>query len=178
MTREEIISGLKFTVEMFLLDPMTGETYTEPRNDMDKTTIDACKGAIELLEQKPSVSENPNNCDLISRQEAIDAANKVIERDTSGNNDVVNAMIAWSAYIKSLPSVKPQEPTGHWIIIDDCEKFIAKCSECGQIEDSRMIGKYAYCHCGARMSENPTGSKPEISSFYGLRSYVGKGANE
>ena len=66
-----------------------------------------------------------------------------------------------------------EEPkTGHWIIIDDCEKFIAKCSECGQIEDSRMIGKYAYCHCGARMSENPTGSKPEISSYYGLKSYV------
>ena len=42
--------GLKFTVEMFLFDPSTGETYTEPRNDMDKTTIDACKGAIELLE--------------------------------------------------------------------------------------------------------------------------------
>ena len=53
MTREEIISGLKFTVEMFLLDPITGETITEPRNDMDKTTIDACKGAIELLEQEP-----------------------------------------------------------------------------------------------------------------------------
>lgn len=52
MTREEIISGLKFTVEMFLLDPITGETLTEPRNDMDKTTIDACRGAIELLEQE------------------------------------------------------------------------------------------------------------------------------
>ena len=51
MTKEEIISGLQFTVDMFLLDPNTGETYTEPRNDMDKTTIDACKGAIELLEQ-------------------------------------------------------------------------------------------------------------------------------
>ena len=53
MTREEIISGLKFTIEMFLFDPSTGETYTEPRNDMDKTTIDACKGVIELLEQEP-----------------------------------------------------------------------------------------------------------------------------
>ena len=51
MTKEEIIGGLKFTVDMFLLDPSTGETYTEPRNDMDKTTIDACKGAVELLEQ-------------------------------------------------------------------------------------------------------------------------------
>lgn len=51
MTVKEIIDGLKFTVDMFLFDPMTGETYTEPRSDMDKITIDACKGAIELLEQ-------------------------------------------------------------------------------------------------------------------------------
>ena len=51
MTIKEIIDGLKFTVDMFPFDPTTGETYKEPRNDMDKTTIDACKGAIELLEQ-------------------------------------------------------------------------------------------------------------------------------
>lgn len=49
MTIEEIINGLKFTVEMFLFNPSTGEYYTEPRNDMDKTTIDACNGAIEVL---------------------------------------------------------------------------------------------------------------------------------
>jgi hypothetical protein len=52
MKKEEIINGLKFTVDMFLFDPSTGEEYTEPRNDMDKTTIDACRGAIELLEQE------------------------------------------------------------------------------------------------------------------------------
>ena len=51
MTIKEIIDGLKFTVDMFLFNPGTGEIFTEPRNDMDKTTIDACKGAIELLEQ-------------------------------------------------------------------------------------------------------------------------------
>lgn len=51
MKIKEIIDGLKFTIDMFLFDPTTGETFTEPRNDMDKTTIDACKGAIELLEQ-------------------------------------------------------------------------------------------------------------------------------
>lgn len=51
MTIKEIIDGLKFTIDMFLFDPTTGETYKEPRNDMDKTTIDACKGAIVLLEQ-------------------------------------------------------------------------------------------------------------------------------
>ena len=51
MTLKEIIDGLKFTVDMFLFDPITGKTFTEPRNDLDKTTIDACKGAIALLEQ-------------------------------------------------------------------------------------------------------------------------------
>lgn len=44
-----------------------------------------------------------------------------------------------------------QEPTGHWIIIDDCELFMAKCSECGEVVDSRMINDYSYCHCGAKM---------------------------
>ncbi len=51
MTITEIISGLKFTIEMILFDPNTGEEPPEPRNDMDKITLDACKGAIEALEQ-------------------------------------------------------------------------------------------------------------------------------
>lgn len=51
MTIAEIISGLKFTVEMFLFDPSTGEKLTEPRNNMDIITLDACKGAIKALEQ-------------------------------------------------------------------------------------------------------------------------------
>lgn len=61
MTREEIIQGLQFTIDMFLFDPTTGEVYEKPRNDMDKITIDACKGAIELLTQEP--------CENISEQE-------------------------------------------------------------------------------------------------------------
>lgn len=58
--------------------------------------------------------------------------------------------------IKAIPSAEPNE--GHWIIIDDCEKFIAKCSKCGRIEDSRMISKYPYCHCGAKMVEEQEGA--------------------
>lgn len=42
-------------------------------------------------------------------------------------------------------------PQGEWIIVDDTEKFIAKCSVCGRIEDSRMVKDYPYCPCGARM---------------------------
>lgn len=44
--------------------------------------------------------------DLISRQAAIDGADKIIERDTSGNNDVVKAMTAWKEWIKGLPSAQ------------------------------------------------------------------------
>lgn len=53
MTLQEIIDGLQMTIDLCLYNPNTGETITEPRNDMDKTTVDACKGAIELLEQVP-----------------------------------------------------------------------------------------------------------------------------
>jgi len=58
----------------------------------------------------------------------------------------------WDMAIKALQAIPSAEPkTGHWIIIDDCEYFIAKCSECGRREDSRMISLYPYCHCGAKM---------------------------
>ena len=54
MTMKDIIDGLTFTKEMFLFDPSTGETKTkEQLNDMDRTTVDACEGAIELLNQYP-----------------------------------------------------------------------------------------------------------------------------
>lgn len=80
MTVKEIIDGLKFTVDMFLFDPTTGETYKEPRNDMDKTTIDACKGAIELLEQTrwiPVSEKLPKECQkvlVIDKFEAVTTA--------------------------------------------------------------------------------------------------------
>lgn len=58
-----------------------------------------------------------------------------------------------------LPMVKAQKivkalskrSQGEWIIVDDCEQFIAKCSVCGRIEDSRMVKDYPFCHCGAAM---------------------------
>jgi len=50
MKVQEIINGLKFTIIMFMQDPITGEVYTKPRNELDKISVDACKGAIKLLE--------------------------------------------------------------------------------------------------------------------------------
>ena len=84
MTREEIISGLQFTIDMFLFDPNTGETFTEPRNDMDKTTIDACRGAIELLKQKPNKSEIPTGSDNLSSE--LEKNSQKLEKGTTKND--------------------------------------------------------------------------------------------
>ena len=52
MTNEEIIDGLKFTMEMCLYNPTDGSMRpVSTLNDMDKTTYDACEGAIKALEQ-------------------------------------------------------------------------------------------------------------------------------
>lgn len=96
MTRKEIIDGLKFTVEMFLFDPNTGETFTEPRNDMDKTTIEACKGAIELLEQTDG--------DLISRTELL---NTIWRKEYGKDYDGVNLLsIPNIDIIENMPSAE------------------------------------------------------------------------
>ena len=97
MTRKEIIDGLKFTVDMFLFDTSTGETFTEPRNDMDKITIDACRGAIELLEQTDG--------DLISR---TDLLNKIWQKEYGKDYDGVNLLnISHIDIIEQMPSTTP-----------------------------------------------------------------------
>lgn len=56
MTREEIKNGidnLRFTIDMFLFDPMTGrmKDYEELNGD-DKATVDGCRAGIEALEKQ------------------------------------------------------------------------------------------------------------------------------
>ena len=63
MNKEQIIEGLKFTKEMFLLDPITNETMTKDQlNDMDRTTVDACEGAIEILQSIPPEHDGCKDC--------------------------------------------------------------------------------------------------------------------
>ena len=58
MTIKQIKDGLHFTMDMFLFDPSTGEYKNkEQLNDMDRTTYDACEGAIEALEQEPIIDK-------------------------------------------------------------------------------------------------------------------------
>lgn len=54
-------------------------------------------------------------------------------------------------YMCGNKEAEKARPQGEWIIVDDTEKFIAKCSVCGRIEDSRMVKDYPFCHCGADM---------------------------
>ena len=67
--------------------------------------------------------------DAISRQAAIDGADAIIARDTSGNNDVVKAMTAWKSYVEALPSVQPERPKGKWNMTDAYPHNVY-CSEC------------------------------------------------
>lgn len=126
MTRKEIIDGLEFTVAMFLFDPSTGETITEPRNDMDKTTIDACRGAIEWLEQEPSG-------DAVSREDANKFLYERIERLNDDELYDIFSKIIDDMY-NELPSVKPQEPKTGYISIDDVMSVFDDFM-CGEVDE-------------------------------------------
>ena len=120
MTFKEIINGLKFTIIMFMQDPVTGEVYTKPKNELDKKTVDACKGAIELLEQTqwiPVETELPEEGASVLvyaernaysdngkyRKKVIDIGWQVDEHwHIDGCNGVVG--IAW------MPLPKPYQP--------------------------------------------------------------------
>ena len=111
--------------------------------------------------------EYSQNMDAISKPTGI----RFYDDDDAVSRDAVKEWLENATYediceavgtnLDFLPSVTPSSPKGHWIIIDDCERFIAKCSECGRIEDSRMINKYPYCHCGAKMVESQERSDKE-----------------
>lgn len=86
MTREKIIQGLQFTIEMCLFDPMTGaKRPKEVLNDLDKTTVDSCEGAIKLLEQEPFINKP---C----------VSEKVCEHDKQMVLDKIRAEIEQNAY--------------------------------------------------------------------------------
>lgn len=173
MTREEIIRGLIFTVEMFLLDPSTGERYTEPRNDMDKITIDACRGAIELLEQEPNedmtiaylmgLYADKKPCeDAISREDVVNTMHIIMDGAYIGDNDedsncyesLDDIKEQYIEIAKGMKSVTQEPKTGHWIkhewAEEDHDRLIPnyECSECHEwVRDN----SYFCPNCGTNM---------------------------
>ena len=82
--------------------------------------------------------------DLISRQAAVDAIQHAFDRETLLNSFV--RKVAVDA-LKTMPSIKPQEPTGHWI--DTGSGQI--CSECGEIQHGYDSFRRFCASCGAKM---------------------------
>ena len=106
MTVQEIINGLEFTKAMFLFDPSTGEEKTkEQLNDMDRTTIDACEGAIELLKQYKAIEDVPytNTGELISRDKVIEAIDDMSVEIDEGYGFQYEK---WRKYFCELPGVQ------------------------------------------------------------------------
>lgn len=98
--------------------------------------------------------------DLINRRAAIDGADAIIARDTSGNNDVVKAMTAWKSYVEALPSAQPERKNGHWII----DGHHIKCNQCGESmcntdREGDAIPRNFCPNCGAEMREETGGTK-------------------
>lgn len=89
--------------------------------------------------------------DTISRRAAIKAADSIIERDTSGNNDVANAMKAWKEYIKALPSAQPPKEISKRVLWSGWKGYRDtryKCPNC----EKPVRNDDAYCHrCGQRL---------------------------
>ena len=117
-----------------------------------------------LLEQEPCE-------DVISRQAVLDTISELNAISFyEAQEDSKECYYAIRQAIKDLSPVKPQ--TGHWIYDrtrdwdGECKY---ECSECGMGSDV----DYAYCmRCGARMVKPQKTKQPEISSYYGLKSYV------
>ena len=127
----------------------------------------------------------PQSCeDVISRREAIKKFTYNYKGQRIPDYDYDNWPVqidikTVKEMLRELPSVKPQEKIGHWIDIMVGDMPAQACDQCKTFYPlSYTGGGHNYCpNCGAKMVE-PQKTKPEISSFYGLRSYVGKGANE
>ena len=67
MTRKEIIDGLKFTVDMILFDPLTGEVLSDKDlNEDNLYTLNACREAIKAL-------NNISNESVVYKNDILDA---------------------------------------------------------------------------------------------------------
>ena len=93
--------------------------------------------------------------DYISREAVLSKCDDIwdsADETTQTGVDTINTIDKITDFIESLP-VADVQPVKHgkWIVIDDVEQFVAKCSVCGRTEDSRCINDMPYCHCGAKM---------------------------
>lgn len=136
--------------ERFNILPLAGQQrYCLKCADEHRQLAYWLKSYKELLDQR-------GNADLIDRRKAIhQIAEGIDDKAYFGTVEKDWEVIDFLKSQDRVQGTALPAKTGHWITIDDCELFVAKCSECGKIVDSRMINKYQYCcRCGARMAES------------------------
>ena len=192
MTKKEIIDGLKFTVDLFLFNPSTGEKLTEPRNDMDKTTIDACKGAIELLEQKPSreIEDYENEIeDLHNRLDIAEGDKECYKKEIEELETEICALKNEQSQVEK--QVKDLDEAGKWFLEGVIEGFNEQTemddliienmqsaekttlsAEKTTITDGDLISRqavinamYELCETGETLKENPWRDNPHIDAL-------------
>jgi len=123
MTREVAINHLK-TVAKSAID-----------SGYDSAVVDAVNMAKEALEQEPCE-------DAISKAEVIKLIDKHTNDDGTLDDDI-------TCILEELPPIQPKAKVGKWIPTYGN----VKCSVCGNVKDSRNVGKAThYCDfCGAKM---------------------------
>lgn len=116
--------------------------------------------AIEALQEPIEEVDYCNNCpyisynneDCISRQQAIEALDRIGSVDTYADREYARGIF------ENLPPVTPTERTGEWIVEPPIKDFLGegltvqrvpKCSECGK--HGNFYSNYCP-NCGAKMA--------------------------
>lgn len=99
----------------------------------------------EIIEALEKIDQEPCE-DCISRESALDDAGL-------GEFHRYDDYVKMRNYLKSLPSVTPQQKIGRWIYTGDyITDGMLKCSKCGFEHD--VSERFSYCpNCGANMQE-------------------------
>jgi hypothetical protein len=123
MTKEEAIKRL---TDMHKLGGLIG---------LEVEDRQALSMGIDALEVKPCE-------DAISRAEVIKLIDKHTNDDGTLDDDI-------TCILEELPPIQPKVKVGHWIPTYGN----VKCSVCGNVKDSRNVGKAThYCDfCGAKI---------------------------
>ena len=136
------------TVKRALEQEPTDENLHRER---EQAYMQGYEDASKRFRQEPSG-------DLINRQDAIKAIEEKAKRIK--NEDTLNGLAGAVGILFDLPSVKPQEPTGHWVKTPKAvmgEGYMWYCDKCEhQVyqDSSKSYPSENYCpNCGAKMIE-------------------------
>lgn len=89
----KIIQGLDFTIDMFLLNPNTGEIKSkELLNDMDRTTVDACEEAMKILSTNVSQETVTQLINLREHCKEFNDGEDIWEKDVKALDEAINLM--------------------------------------------------------------------------------------